>query len=111
MLPVLFHAGKNIIVTQSLALWINIHQRAMNRKQGDHFRYVVRYDQSVRFARWLKNIAAFLRNPVVFKVIPTPLDHVGMHGPRVAMPLQDSATTHPEQMDVQTGGRVQMQRP
>jgi hypothetical protein len=77
--------GEDVFVSQMFAMGVDIVQHAGDLEVGYHFIGVIRHHQCVGLARRLVDVAALFRDPVMFEIVPMPLQHETMH--RVGVPV------------------------
>src|ERR1700758_4589197 len=88
--------GENILVSECLAVGIDVGVPAGHVKQRGHFLHIVRNDQRVRLAGRLERVIAWRRNPVMLEVAPFSAEREGMHWSGMAVPRQHARGPNPK---------------
>ena len=101
MLAAHFDLGVDVLKAGLTALFVDVDHAAADVEEGDHLVDPFVHHQGVRFARWLKDVAARGGNPVVLQVTPRAFDDIPMHE-KLLWSLEDMqhVVTVPEEIRV-----------
>jgi len=67
-----FQLGENVFIANRDTLWVDVSVATLNVEPSNHFFDIFRDEQSVSLPWRLECKGAFISNPIVFEVVPTP---------------------------------------
>lgn len=86
----LLDLGEHIFDSKRGTVRIDVGVPTSCVEKRDHFLRSVRHDKRMNFTRWLADIVARMRGPIMFKIAPAAAQREGMHRSAMSMTREDT---------------------